>query len=513
MKRVFVFIILAALFLTSCENFLKAKEVQSQIEDSIAYANASVYTIAITTEKSSGIVTKPAGGEAKVKPSDTFNLSFYAESDHQFIRWEVYNTTTNKAIESNEYFTIENPDLPDTTATLIKVPENSNITLGVRAITAVRPQINFTAPNYITGGVHRNSTITVRFDHNMDENSIYYTKEEKQKLKDELGLSDSDFLISGEEKGYVCYGYKKDGKKHFKNIQIESDSVPSDWENQALGYSKDIYDYYDVPYFEDKYNRILKLPASLDPPVGQFDTLTVIINKDCFYSLDNNTHVTMRESKSWLFNLQKNGDKGFTIEGPYPNRNPHISVNNGSTYIVYTCTNEYIDNNNIVTYTETGLSEPPVEQLKLPSGAQETLSMPAPLSIPESSDPEKIKLGFALCVNDYTGTGVKPYFTIIFCNAEPDEAGNIQYRVKVPYLSRKYEEDYGDTIRATGYAGEMTDLYWVEIPRTERLSEAKAYSFKLEFENYEECYTAHDNNGRPIYYWIKTTSTTPTTTP
>ena len=45
MKKTFIFTtILAALVLTSCENFLKAKDVQSQIEESIAYANADQYT-------------------------------------------------------------------------------------------------------------------------------------------------------------------------------------------------------------------------------------------------------------------------------------------------------------------------------------------------------------------------------------------------------------------------------------------------------------------------------------
>ena len=263
MKRVFVFTILAALFLTSCENFLKAKEVQSQIEDSIAYANASVYTIAITTEKSSGIVTKPAGGEAKVKPSDTFNLSFYAESDHQFIRWEVYNTTTNKAIESNEYFTIENPDLPDTNGTFIKTPESSNIKLGVRAISAQRPQIYHNMPIYTVDGAPRNTFITVKFDHDMEtHDTIYFSKKEQEELKKELNLADNDFLTTDLDfygEGITCYGYIKDGKKYYKNISIVSDD--------SSGYNNDPLNYFDIPYLEK--NNIKNAGAAISfAPAG-----------------------------------------------------------------------------------------------------------------------------------------------------------------------------------------------------------------------------------------------------
>ena len=499
MKKTFIFTtILAALVLTSCENFLKAKDVQSQIEESIAYANADQYTIVVDTEKGSGIVTKPAGGEAKVKPSDTFNLAFYAESDHQFVRWEIYDLTINKKIEGNDYLTIENPNLPDTTCTLVKTPENSNIKLGVRAISAERPQIYFTAPAYSQEGVHRNSTIVVRFDHNMDENSIYYTDEEKQQLKEELGITDEDFLIADENRGCVCYGYKKDGTKHFKNIRIIPDSEPTDWENQVLGYSKDIYDYYDVPYFIDVYHRILHIPSKVDAPVGAFRKLTVIINKDCFYSLNDN-HITMRESKSWLFALQEYGDKGFEIDGPGRYKNPYIAVNNAETSIVYTTSNVYLNaNGQYVTYEEDGINEPPVEQLKKPSGLPGS-------SIPESSDTEYIRLGFAFTVNDYTGTGIQPEFTITFCNADPDESGETEYVVKVPYQSRRNVELSNDNLMSVGYAGEMSDLYWVEIERGERLKYKKAYSFQLNFANYQGFLSPRDN-GYALYYWVKTTS-------
>ena len=61
---------------SSCENFLKAKGTADVIQQAIDYANSTKYSIKVNTEKGSGIVTKPAAGEALVKVSDTFSLSF-----------------------------------------------------------------------------------------------------------------------------------------------------------------------------------------------------------------------------------------------------------------------------------------------------------------------------------------------------------------------------------------------------------------------------------------------------
>ena len=62
------------LSLVSCNNFLKADEVKSEIENQIAYANAPSYKIVFNYESESGQLRKPFSGELNQKVSDVFEI-------------------------------------------------------------------------------------------------------------------------------------------------------------------------------------------------------------------------------------------------------------------------------------------------------------------------------------------------------------------------------------------------------------------------------------------------------
>lgn len=164
--------------LSSCDNFLKGSKNREALERLIEYANTEKYKIKVDAPKGSGIVTKPAAGEADVKPSDSFDLSFNSESDSQFLRWEAYNSLTDEALADNTYLQIENPLMIDTTCTFLQEPEDENIQLAIRAITAKRPRIIRAIPIDQETGVPRNSQIRFLFDRfNMDPDCIYYSQE------------------------------------------------------------------------------------------------------------------------------------------------------------------------------------------------------------------------------------------------------------------------------------------------------------------------------------------------
>ena len=98
MKSPFRFIIisLCLLLLSSCDNFLEGADVKAQIEDAIAYNNATSYKIKIDYPESSGVIRSPAGGVVSKKVTDSFNIRFDPSSDYEFICWKIIDSVSKK---------------------------------------------------------------------------------------------------------------------------------------------------------------------------------------------------------------------------------------------------------------------------------------------------------------------------------------------------------------------------------------------------------------------------------
>ncbi|MBO4533158.1 MAG: hypothetical protein IKX70_04645 [Treponema sp.] len=88
-------IFIAALFLTSCENFLKGGSIRKDLEEAIEIANTNPVTIYIEAEEGSGTVTPT---QLRLKKKETFDLRYKPASSWRFIKWEVRDRNTKEVV-------------------------------------------------------------------------------------------------------------------------------------------------------------------------------------------------------------------------------------------------------------------------------------------------------------------------------------------------------------------------------------------------------------------------------
>ena len=447
-------ICLAALALTSCDNFLKGSKIREDLERNIEYENADKYLIKVNALKGSGVVTKPAGSEAEVRPSDTFNLSFNSESDTQFVKWEAYNAVTNEALEDETYLKIEDPLMVETTCTFVKDPEDENILLAVRAITAKRPRIILSTPTYQETGAPRGANVQIMFDNfDMEKNCIYYTTEEMEELKKNLKLKDEDFLQGDSQNcNGQYYGYMKNEIKYFKNIEIISSPV--------IGSSLTQY-YYD-PYWEKQPNDMggstLVIQVT-NPPPPKGVKIYITLSKDfCYY--EDNIAVKLREATTLTY--KTNVEKENTA--------PQIFVPKDE------------QNNDIYN----------VMKFKNSNGEYEIL--------PFTTDISKVP--------DYVPVCSKiDFFTMSFNFSATDEGGScIANRFRLCYESEEgtpsIELPYSFVSRDEGVTN-WSDEYLIK--RNAYLRSAKKYCFTLEaIDNDGNAVKLKDNsdNHNTLYFWL-----------
>lgn len=297
-KFILVFLcILTVGLLISCENFLKGAQVKSEIEAAIAYANAPSYTIMVDYPGNIGTVKSPAGGVVLRKVSDSFSLRFDSFADYEFLYWTIIDSNSQKKLSNGEYLEIESLTESETKCKLVKAPENG-MQLCLTPVVAERPQILSYSPVLNDNLSFLDSTIQVVFDHDMEDESIYYTEVELKKLMSELNISDindSNLLhttVKGKER---FYGYRKNGLVYYKNLLIT---------NKTTG--ENINDCYTTPLFETKSILIIYANTSKLPP--DYEQIQVSIEKDFFYYSENNKPITMAGSKKWIFQVNNQID-------------------------------------------------------------------------------------------------------------------------------------------------------------------------------------------------------------
>ena len=447
---------------SSCDNFLKGSKTRQDLERNIEYANADEYQIKVNAQKGSGIVTKPAGGEAKVRPSDVFNLSFSSESDSQFLKWEAYNAVTNAPLADDTYLQIENPLMIDTTCTFVKDPEDENIQLAVRAVTAKRPRIVLSTPTYQETGAPRSSNVQIFFDKfNMETNIIYYTQEEMEELKKKEKLTDEDFLQGDNEKcGGQYYGYIKDDVKHFKNIQIASSSVDG----------SSLTKYYFDPYWENEPNyvggRTLVIQVT-NPPPPKDVSISITLAKDFCY-FEDDIAVTLREDSTinYKTNVEKEDVKPAIIV-------PKDEQGN--------------DNYNVIKFKDSN-----GDFITLPFSVSGLPQYPKPKTIPACNDVEYITMSFNFTATDEGGSGMANRFRLR-C-----ESVSGRPVIELPYLDSTGSEAY------TQWSKEYL------IPRGAHLRSEGEYSFTLEvIDNDGNWKTLKMGETYTLYFYLNLTKSVP----
>ncbi len=286
---------------TSCENFHNGFEVRKQIEASIAYNNAPSFIISFDYPESSGVMRSPSGSEISKKVTDSFTVWFDPLPGYEFVSWKIIDSATKTEIKNGEYLTLENIDQAQTTCSFTKAPEK-NIKLCLSPVIAERPQIIFNSP--VSLSTLKDSRIQVRFDHDMDPYSIYFTQTEIDELKNK-GIADTDFLPPLDDTQQNHYGYKKDDKVFFKNITIQ---------NEKTG--ENLNHCFDAPEFEN--TRALSIAVKDKNSLEDFTPVLVTIEKGFFYTekistLDKGKLVEMSEKKTWMYQVNAKTDKNLPI--------------------------------------------------------------------------------------------------------------------------------------------------------------------------------------------------------
>lgn len=103
------------LYISSCKNFLNGAETVQQIEEAIAYANATPSRILVISDSDEGYIRKPAEGEVTKKPTDSFEIKFEVAQDHTFVRWEACSVNLPQDESITDYIEFEDPTNPETT--------------------------------------------------------------------------------------------------------------------------------------------------------------------------------------------------------------------------------------------------------------------------------------------------------------------------------------------------------------------------------------------------------------
>ncbi len=281
----------------------------------------------------------PSAGSFNVKQNFSNTISFEPESNYEFIRWEVYDTNTNAALDSEQrYIYIEDEYSKSITYKLIQIPESNNaqngseggeeddeendsttrIGLGIRPILATRPKVISNAP-LNTGNVLRDNTIQVIFDNDMDKNSVYFTEPELLTKRFELGINyDADSASNGNELLYytdtnnqkVYYGYIRDGETYFKNIYIK---------NRQTG--DNLLSCFESPLFErndtlsigiKRKTTTVNGTTTTESLIPKYAQIIVTIGDDStgdnvFYTVDNKP-VKMASSFAWYYQVSDKSD-------------------------------------------------------------------------------------------------------------------------------------------------------------------------------------------------------------
>ncbi len=246
-------------------------------------------TAVINLEGSHGKFS-PAKGEMLVRQDSSFTISFEPDSDYDFVKWNIYDSATGTEYNSNEYLKLEYPEHEETECVLLNAPEESSgIKLCVEPVIVKRPRIISATPQWDSLGSYRDARIQIIFDQKIDQNSIYLTDNEITALTAD-GIT--SFLPDDDSKPDK-YGYVKDGKQYYKNIQID---------NQKTGES--ILECFGEPYFEDDITLIIP-PLSDNPPPGN---TKITVTLESGFSYENKKSVLLKEDYKWLYFVNSRTD-------------------------------------------------------------------------------------------------------------------------------------------------------------------------------------------------------------
>lgn len=232
----------------------------------------------------------------KYLSGEVFDISFSESAGFAFVNWSY----SVKSGEKNPA-TIGSSGNVQTSVTVGELTKDSEIT--ITAHSAKRPGVINYAPGQNEKGEPLNSIITVYFDNEMDESSIYFSNQELT----ELGITDSEGNLTGDyikltdsECENKCYGYQIKGDDNsivYKNITIYNN------EDSTQNYLK----YYKSPRLDDTHKK-LEIPTNYENlrlPVTK--NILVTISSQMGTKVDNKL-VHMEKDKIWYYFTENEED-------------------------------------------------------------------------------------------------------------------------------------------------------------------------------------------------------------
>lgn len=130
-------------------------------------------------------------GKYKLNIGEKQNLLFSILQEYAFEKWIVKNADGQEVDHStySQFFDFENVKSNNTNIVVKKLAKD----FVIEPVCIKRAQVVASTPAYEKTGVNRATDIRILFDQDMSESSIYWTEEELLKIKNEKGLSDSNF--------------------------------------------------------------------------------------------------------------------------------------------------------------------------------------------------------------------------------------------------------------------------------------------------------------------------------
>ncbi len=217
--------------------------------------------------------------EAEYKEGTLLRLSITPNPGYGFTHWIV--SIGEELDTTGEYVKIDNPKNSVTDAIFLRRPENNEV-IYIIPVCVDRPSVISNTPRSSDDGVCRDSRIKVTFDSDMDEDSIYLTPPEI------IALGQGVTLIPSTVNPGKAYGYYKNGKKYYKNIEIKDRN-----NGQSL------LDYFGEPKFNTP--DMLVIPTSDEIDLQMYTEILVIISSNFFTRTEDDYPVSLDGKTIWNY--------------------------------------------------------------------------------------------------------------------------------------------------------------------------------------------------------------------
>lgn len=305
-------------FLTSCEGFFTNNDVDEKIRAAIDYAKAPFSTFVVSVDSNAGTIIP--SGQVQYKPTDLQNIEFTCKPNHEFIEWRFSYKMISQNAESStltatdkdwwmDYIKITKQSQSEPNAKgeivyslqiqFIKAAEN----LLIEPVCSLKPEIKTFTPAYKLEGVSRLTQVSIEFNGPIDQDSIFFSQTEITAIS---GVTE---ILKNDQN--QIYGYEKDGKRYFKNIQILLGSTEIDV-NDCFG---------DFSYRSD-INTLFITPKRGVEIVGDVAEVKIVLMN----GIKNISGATLTETTK-VYCVNKSSNQQADIDIKYNTNSPATHIN------------------------------------------------------------------------------------------------------------------------------------------------------------------------------------------